>query len=297
MALQSLKRVTDFLIFSNIFVSLCAASLVSATKIILQVSTGFYLETFVFFSSLAVYNFQRIVLPDTKEIFFLSIRHKWIRRNRKLLSFLTAISVIISAFIFLFYFNSQIKSIILLLPFVLITFWYALDIQQILPFLKRKFKKLRTIPYLKILLIAITWTAITVWLPIVEYKIDVSTVYLLIMSTERVLFIFAITLPFDIRDMKQDKVLNVKTIPLILGIERTKFLSYVSLLIFSLIAFSRLSLVSSDLAIVAALIISALITGFLISFLREEKGEYYYSFWIESTMIIQFLLLFLVTLI
>lgn len=295
MKLQTLKKAADFLIFSNIFVSLCAASLVSATKIILQIKTGFYLETFVFFSSLSVYNFQRIVVPDAYDSIFLSIRHKWIEKNKRLISFLTIISFVLSAFIFLVYFNNKIESLLLLLPFVLISFWYSVDLKQVFPFLNSNFKKLRLFPYLKILLIAITWTAITVWLPFVEYEVELSITHLLITSLERTVFIFAITIPFDIRDMNQDKLIDIKTIPLTLGIEIAKYLSYFSLIIFSIIVLLRLFLVQSDQPIIIALIISAIIAGILISLVKAEKDEYYYSFWIESSMIIQFLLLFFVS--
>ncbi|MDQ3190270.1 MAG: hypothetical protein M3Q58_01615 [Bacteroidota bacterium] len=290
-----LKRIFDFIIFSNVFVSFCAASLVFATKIILQLKGDFYLEFFVFFSSLAVYNFQRITFPETEVFVFLSIRHKWTLANSKLLFLLTVFSLIISVLIFLFCFTNKTGSAILLLPFAFISIWYALDLHRVFPFLKNKFKRLRLVPYLKIGLIALTWTAITVWLPIIEYRLNLLSDQTFILTLERLLFIFAITLPFDIRDMLQDKAFQLKTIPLALGIERTKYLSYFTLLIFSLIAFSRVPLLSTDIKIVGALVVSALIASILISIINENKREYYYSFWIESLMVIQFLLLFFST--
>ncbi|HET6243308.1 MAG: hypothetical protein H0V01_01960 [Bacteroidetes bacterium] len=289
--MHTLKRAVDLLIFSNVFVSLCAACLAFCTKIIFQVNEGFYLEVFVFFSSLAVYNFQRIIPSQISEHALLSVRHKWIANHRKMLAYITIIAFIAASLVFVFWFKNKIESIVLLLPFGFLSVWYAMDMHQILPFLKGRFKKLRGVPYFKIVLIALTWTAVTVWLPIIEYGSDFSNTYIFVISLERMLFLFAITLPFDIRDMKQDEILNVKTIPMILGVEKTKYLSFFLLIVFSFNTLLEKTWFATDPGIITALILSAIITGFVISFVKKENNEYYYSFWIESTMLIQFLLL------
>ena len=51
----------------------------------------------------------------------------------------------------------------------------------------------------------------------------------------RFLFVFLITIPFDIRDIKYDNN-NLKTIPLSLGIQKSKLLSIFTLLLICLIS-------------------------------------------------------------
>ena len=292
----SFKRSIDFLIFSNIFVSLCAASLSHATIIILQITAGFYTSLFVFFSTLSVYNFQRILVSEKNEtVAFLSTRHRWIIQNQKILTAITAISIIASIFIYLFYFSNKHNIFLLLFPFSLLALWYVVDIRKFFPFIKGRIRPLRTLPYLKIALISITWTAITVWLVVIESGLALLSVSVLLISLERLLFIFAITLPFDIRDMEQDQAMNIKTVPIMLGENKTKQLAYGVLILFSLLSALRITLIPGIPMITVALVTSALLTIYIVSLSGSDKSEYYYSALVESTMIIQFLLLFLMT--
>ena len=294
--MQVLKRAIDFLIFSNIFVSLCAASLSHVTIIILQITAGFYTSWFVFFSTLSVYNFQRIIVLEKNEtVAYLSTRHRWIIQNQKILAAITSISIIASIFIYLFYFSNKYNIFLLLSPFTLLVLWYVVDISKFFPFIKGRIRSLRTLPYLKIALISITWTAITVWLVIIESGLDLLSVSVLLISIERLLFIFAITLPFDIRDMEQDQIMNIKTVPIMLGVNKTKQLAYGVLILFSLLSVLRIALIPVNPMITVALVTSALLTIYIVSLSESDKSEYYYSALVESIMIIQFLLLFLMT--
>ena len=291
--MQVLKKIIVFLIFSNIFVSLCAASLSYATAIIFQIAADFFTSLFVFFSTLSVYNFHRIAVSEKLEtVAFLSYRHKWIIQHKKGLTAITAISIIASIFIYLFEFSNKGNIFLLLFPFSLLALWYVVDIRKFFPFFKNGVKPLRTVPYIKIVLISITWTAVTAWLVIIELGLDLLSVPVLLLSAERLLFIFAITLPFDIRDMKQDQAMNIKTFPIMLGVDKTKQLAYGALILFSLLSVLRAILIPADPMIAVALVTSALLAIYIVSLSGSNKSEYYYSGLVESTMLIQFLLLF-----
>ncbi len=69
-------------------------------------------------------------------------------------------------------------------------------------------KRLRDLHFLKIFLIAAVWAWVTVWLPAAETGAGWNRATLLMML-ERASFIFAITLPFDVRDLK-DGVYTVR---------------------------------------------------------------------------------------
>lgn len=95
----------------------------------------------------------------------------------------------------------------------------VLAILYILPL--KNGRSLRQIPFLKIFIIASTWIWVTGYLPVwlSGAGMDVETSLFL---THRFLFIFAITIPFDIRDVYTDQISHVQTLPSYYGIERSK---------------------------------------------------------------------------
>lgn len=101
----------------------------------------------------------------------------------------------------------------------------------VLPIFGRQ-RRLRDFPFVKIFLIAITWTWFSTWY-LIEH-VDSLTVSLI--GLEHLCFMIGITLPFDIRDIEIDQNDGVKTIATELGKKKTGALSQVmislSLMIF-----------------------------------------------------------------
>ncbi len=165
-----------------------------------------------------------------------------------------------------------------------------------LPFLTFNQKKigLRNLPGIKLFLIAFVWSVSCVLLPIVElennYGISVSLGETLLLLAKRFLFICAITIPFDIRDLFQDKLYELKTIPVMLG-EKKAWLFCQALLgayLVLLILFTKT--VNFD---VAGIALTIFLTGWLIFKSNLKKNEYYYFFFLDGTMILQFAILWL----
>jgi len=101
--------------------------------------------------------------------------------------------------------------------FGFITLFYSVPL-----YLGSKSKRLKDFPGLKIFLIAYVWAGVGVLLPMVQHNISVFTWSSQAILLERALFVFVITLPFDIRDVKLDQEENVATIPSKIGIKNTK---------------------------------------------------------------------------
>ena len=100
----------------------------------------------------------------------------------------------------------------------------------------------------------------------------------------RFLFVFAITIPFDIRDLKYDSY-KLRTIPLFFGVPKARFIAIITLFICVIIAiFQSLenALISSNLL---ALILLYFMASIFIIKSDEYKGEMYFSFWVESLSI------------
>ena len=106
----------------------------------------------------------------------------------------------------------------------------------------------------------------------------------------RFLFVFAITIPFDIRDVKYDKN-NLKTIPISLGIQKSKLLSIFVLLLICFISIVQFYLKILDLNLFFANIIISVFSCLLIYKSDEKKEDFFFSFWIESLSVFFYLFL------
>ncbi|MEZ5024568.1 MAG: UbiA family prenyltransferase [Chitinophagales bacterium] len=80
---------------------------------------------------------------------------------------------------------------------------------------------LRSVPFLKIFIIAFVWSSTAVWVPFIEIRYDAYWYEYLLHFSFFFLFILFITLPFDINDIDVDHKTGVKTIPALLGIDKT----------------------------------------------------------------------------
>ena len=88
------------------------------------------------------------------------------------------------------------------------------------------------------------------------------------------LFISALVLPFDIRDMNSD---DVVTFPILIGVQKTKFLAYSLVFISGL-----LSVFYLDLTFSMCFFLTIIITFLLIYFSENSNREVYFDFWVES---------------
>ena len=152
----------SFLIFSNLFVSCCAASLVLATwaELGLDVSLLDPMVGLVFFATLLVYNLDRVTGTSPEDASLDSERHGWIARRRALLFGLvgcSALGTLAMGFLL------DWKIFAALVPLGVLSLTYSLPI---LPGGKEQgWRRLKDVPGLKIFLIALVWGVATVTLP------------------------------------------------------------------------------------------------------------------------------------
>jgi len=157
---------------------------------------------------------------------------------------------------------------------------------------KNGWKKLRDIGMLKIFLIAIIWTISTAILPILQSNTSFESPRTWLIVLEKLLFIFAITLPFDIRDMNYDQSRKLKTIPLLIGIDNTLKLSYVCLAVLGFIAIINYLLLPNDpqFFLLIALLISYRSTEILIEQTKVDRPDQFYTGFLDATILLQFVL-------
>lgn len=143
-------------------------------------------------------------------------------------------------------------------------------------------KKLKDLPYIKIIAIVLAWTIITYLIPlrtIPEWWTEKG--YNLLML-DRLLFFFALAIPFDIRDMQYDLDQDLPTIPNSIGLDNSQNLALFSIFLaggFMTMAFETLGI---DQTIRIGLILLYILIGIVIIRLKYNPGPRFYSWVIDG---------------
>lgn len=283
---NTLREALDFFLFSNIFIALCAVAQASVTYHLLDAECDKHVLGILFFSTIALYNFSMFMSKPASPEKSPFRRVRWIHANYRLMITLTLISVL-SIIALVFFLTVAAK--------VLLIFLGAIAVSYNLPLFTIGDKKfgLRNVPGLKLFLIALIWSLSVVLLPIIELaghqEISISISDTFILIAKRFLFIAAITVPFDIRDLFQDKSYDLKTIPVVLGEKKAYLFCQFLLLAYTSLLFLFTGNLNADFL---ALFLTILLTAWLIFKSDWKKNEYYYFFYLDGTMILQFALLF-----
>lgn len=144
---------------------------------------------------------------------------------------------------------------------------------------------LRSIPILKIFLIAYVWASISSFLPAILDGTQIFQEKNLMIFCAHFLFIIAITLPFDIRDFKSDKNNFLQTIPHLIGEIPTK--------LFALFCLSGFYLIISNYLDHGFLMLFSILTGVLILLSSPRRNYYYYLLFIDGTIMLYFFMIIL----
>ncbi len=257
-----------FFINTNIWVAFCVVGLALSSELLLE-ATNFQILKFVFFGTIFTYNFQRIIRIRKGH----EHAHKdWQNKNKKPISFLMFISVLVSGYYFLS-FKLITQSVILI----------AAIISVLYPLFLRK------LPFAKIFIIAFVWAISTFLLLVLENNILISQNVIWHFAS-RFLFVFAITIPFDIRDLHHDSK-NIITIPLFFGVQRAKIIAIFALFICGIISFFQFLERSLNLPNLLALIALYVLTSIFIQKSDIKKAKKYFSFWVESLSLGSYFLL------
>lgn len=266
------KKIRDFYIFSNIHVALAGFSLTKITLINFGLAHRLT-PLFVAFSILLSYNFIRFYEIKNNRLHWFK---DWFFMNIKEILILLMLSILGLAVI-LFFTDFNLNSLLILFPFAFMTFFYAIPIVKI----GKLEVSFRNFPMIKIFSIAIAWAGISVFFPLYEANYQfASAVYLEFF--QRILFLLAITIPFDIRDVKADSK-SLKTLPQIMGITSSKVLGI--LLLFGVVLLEIFKENFTYIGFLTVLIVS-IITGLFLWFSSPKRTRYYTSFWVESIPII-----------
>ena len=257
--MKFLKLLLYYYVNTSIHVALSVVALTQITSLATGVATPFELKLFIFCSTLVAYNFIRYHELFKKE----SLVYTPFICGMLGISF-CLLGVGLSCFV-LFPFSVQFLSLAV----------GALVLLYTLPFGKAN-GNFRNYGGLKIYLVALSWTLVTVGLSSFyrDTRLDLS----IWMALIQFVFILVAIQPFDIRDLELDSV-SLNTWPQRFGIRKTKWLGTVLLflLIIGMFCYSPFSSSFTKPSLLAFLL--------LLVFLLKSKpnqGRYFSSFWVEG---------------
>jgi hypothetical protein len=206
-----LKKITEAFFFGNFWISAGAGVLSAGISNLLFQETHTVFALFVATATFFVYSFQRLIRWDTLSD---GERNIWLQNSKKALVVFSVLSFII-LILLAFTFNLKLWFFFIGLGVLSITY-------VPLRFLKLN-SGLREIPFLKIFLIAFVWAAVLVCGNVL-FSNEIWLFVYSILTSVLFLYIFLLTIPFDVRDLEFDGK-TLRSLPFVLGEKSTKGLS------------------------------------------------------------------------
>lgn len=260
-----IRSIVNLYIYSSLHISIVATLFCAETYFIVCHEIDLLYLGIVFCSTMMMYSLHRIIGITKISSELIEGRYRIILKYKSHLKIYVFIALLGIIF---FMISSTYRYLIFMIPLGLISILYTV------PLLSKK-KRLRDISYIKIFLISIVWSGISVG-PILVSDQPVDIVLVSLLSIEKLIYILAITLPFDIRDLAIDKSLVTMTIPHRIGIKNSYRLSYV-LLIVGLSILAYISIGSDLYPMVLYFTVAYLLTMMSLIVSKSKSSDYYYS--------------------
>ncbi len=279
-----MKLILKLLVYSNLWVGLAVACLAAITTFDL-LSFNLPILIFIGTATALVYSYMRLVQLPSYQSGGQAGFKSWYARHPLWLISLTVFWGLLTAIQFLRIYKAEM--IWLLLIPGLVSLLYPLGFRNAFG----QFTSLRSLPGIKVLLIAMVWSYVTVALPALaghswSFELGVEFVF-------RSLLIVALIIPFDIRDSETDPG-TMMTLPQKLGIRGAVNLSLFLLLLYQLWVVCRVLIFTMDLPLAFALILGLETAHWLIHRSSPASSDLHFSFWIEGVPVFTFGLMWLV---
>ena len=279
--LKAATRIMHYLVNSNLFISLAALCSVELTYVELTGHLGLGpLSWLLFFGTWHTYIAQRLVRVDQRKkhhgagMSFWLIDHKYFVRSMLVIGFVAS-----AVCFFYLHLATQLSIVVL----AVVSMLYALPVF----YWKGGWMRMRDVGVTKPFILGLVWAVSTTWLPVMELGVVHTTdTYLLLL--ERTLFLVAICVPFDVKDMDFDnETMKYKTIPLLLGLNGTKLISWLLLAACAAVVLIRYyTMAAYSLTALAGYMLALLVTAVFVGQMSEKKDEYFFTFWMDGLLIL-----------
>ena len=223
---------------------------------------------FVFASTWFIYTYQRFAKLKTGQ-HFAHERKTWMLEHRGVVNASLWISGIMAGILV---FCLKWDTLIILIPAGILSAFYVGR------FLLRQIPGFRDLPFLKAYVVAVAWTSMLVFLPLMQTHAGWNATQLWY-SLAMFLFIFALAVIFDLRDVPIDDP-TMKTIPHLLGKRGTIFIA----------CFAIIGAMIIVTLLQKSWILPAAITGIcgcvLILISAKREDDFFYSFWLDGYLFV-----------
>jgi hypothetical protein len=262
-----------FTVYSNIWVALCFCGLTADTYIQFDLPLDTDYLIFVFYSSVALYLLHRFKTVYQHSSELNSERLLWLKQHRLLGWVILIISLLMAAIFYFAYLSHQTQR--LLVFFALFSLLYAFFYRK-----NNRWIGLRDVPYLKIFLLAGVIAGITFFIPVFR-KVPNTTVWLNFL--ERIVFLIAVIIPFDVRDMDKDRK-SIQTIPMLLGEKSAVCLATFMYLLDTVLLIYLRTDIRETIGLSLVNVISAIMAFYS---LKNKRNDFYFSFYLELPMLLR----------
>lgn len=283
-----LKHWFNVFVYSNWIIALAAVAQCALTYLVLDITPEPFILIIEWSSTLLLYNFSLFLSKPRSAQDSPYERIRWFFRHITLMWYISLAAV---AFLCYSLFHIHVHALFFLLFIGLLSLLYHVPLIRFGPVKGG----LRQIPGLKLFYIAAIWSLSTVGLPVIQawsHSIDVNWYQVIYLGGIKVLFITICTLPFDIRDMKQDRYYNLKTIPNIIGKNPSIGLNYFLLSAHSVLLFFA----PYTLSIKSGMLLMNLFIAILFYTIIFRKSHQHYNnvYLLDLCLIVQYILVYLI---
>ena len=270
--MKLIKKALELYINSSVHVAVAVVAFTLVTILNHDLVFEKDLVIFIFLASITGYNF-------VKYAGIAKLHHSSLAKNLKIIQVFSLVCFLGMLF---YLFRLKMETVIALVILGGLTLLYAL------PLFTQK-RNLRSLPGIKIFIIAVVWAGVTVILPYIEYErlLDWS---ILIDFLQRLILVIVLTLPFELRDLRFDSE-ELETIPQRLGVFQAKVFGSILLLLLFGIEFFQINDYGLNFLLYTIVL---LVTAALLWISGTRQPKYYSSFIVEGVPIFYFLLVYFI---
>jgi 4-hydroxybenzoate polyprenyltransferase len=277
-----LTKLLKYAAASQLIVALAATSLAASTTIPFYNTIAIpYIIAFVFVATFSEYNLHKALKIRNSASNYSTPESTNLSLKQHLVNGI--ISGVAGIVLFMFLNQQAIGLCILCL---LITALYSSRFLS-------KFTILRNVklfPGIKTIVVTTVWTIVTTLLPVYGSGIAApNSISLILLFSERFLFILSIAIIFDIRDIQIDTQTNRNTIPVKTGVARASAIAKGSLVLYFLFAFLEFILNQQIEVLAANLIAGAALFG-LLTLRKLQRNTLLYSMLLDGSLLLKGLL-------
>lgn len=277
--------ILHFYLYSSLHIAGCAMAITAYSYLSIPYTrVDFGYVGFVGASTLLLYSLHRIVGINKSSNYATQGRFAIIIKYKSHLIIYSIVSALYC--LYAYYTFDWSRRLLLVIPATL-SLSYSLPI-----FIGSK--RLRDFHWIKIFLIAICWAVITCTIPFYETN-GLCNSTILLLTIERAMFIFAITIPFDIRDREIDKSTDVITLATRFSDATLKRISWLALIVATAITMLLYTQDVYNTLTTLSLVLTFIVTAYLVHLTQERRSDYFYTGLMDGTMILPLILIYLLS--